>query len=156
MEGTLHLTAAAQETFGADAWIACIAHLGTDAAEAIDGDTWIGLLAYLATNANETVHAEAAIGAIIAMRAGIYEIFSASASVDVIDTYQTILDVTLPPGGKLVIDSDNLIVLLDGENALHLHAGDWVYLSRGTLDVEVDSGSAATLDCNILYTERWL
>ena len=66
------------------------------------------------------------------------------------------LTLTLAPGDTLVIDSDNFVVLLNGENAIHTHSGVWPELSRETYDVQVTSGTIADLETEILFTERYL
>jgi len=67
-------------------------------------------------------------------------------------------DVEIGPGQTLVIDSGGYVVLLDGENAIHAHRGDWLHLRRNTYDVvfEPVGAEAGALDAKILYTERWL
>ncbi len=64
--------------------------------------------------------------------------------------------VTIPAGSILVIDTDNYVMLLDGENILALHEGDWPQLSRGTFDLLATTGTRAALPLELLYTERYL
>lgn len=64
--------------------------------------------------------------------------------------------ITIPPGGELRIDSENYIVLLDGENALHLQSGDWINVSRELLRLIVESATGGDLDGQLIYTERYL
>lgn len=76
-------------------------------------------------------------------------------STAIFDTYTVNIDVTIPVGGKLVIDSDNYTVLLNGENVIDKHSGDWALLSRAVDRMTVTpSGSGITV--NMLYTERYL
>lgn len=71
-------------------------------------------------------------------------------------TERTTLQLTIPPGGELRIDSDLFTVLLDGENALHTQSGDWINISRELLRLIVESASGGQLQGQIIYTERYL
>lgn len=67
-----------------------------------------------------------------------------------------LLNVTIPPGGKLVIDSDLYTAMLDDENVLHLHKGGWVWLERNLISIAVDSGTGGALTGKVIYNERYL
>lgn len=71
-------------------------------------------------------------------------------------TERTTLQLTIPPGGELRIDSDLFIVLLNGENALHTQSGDWINISRNLLRIIVESASGGQLRGQLIYTERYL
>lgn len=67
------------------------------------------------------------------------------------------LDVVIPPGGILIIDSDNYNCLLNSENVIDKQSGSWLdELSRNTFDVTIASGIAGNLEGSLLYTERYL
>lgn len=85
------------------------------------------------------------------------EIVDCSISSNMYDYKYIYIDVTIPAGGTLIIDSDNFNVLLDGENAIDKQRGDWFdELTRNTFDVTITSGVSGTLDGSLLYTERFL
>jgi len=70
-----------------------------------------------------------------------------------------VINVIVPPGSELRIDSENYTVTLDGENIIHLHEGfgeymGFIKISRETVDLLVDSGG--TLNGEIIYQERYL
>lgn len=71
-------------------------------------------------------------------------------------TERTTLQLTIPPGGELRIDSDLFVVLLDGENALHTQSGDWIKISRELHRLIVESASGGQLQGQLIYTERYL
>lgn len=71
-------------------------------------------------------------------------------------TQRTTLQLTIPPGGELRIDSGLFIVLLNGENALHTQSGDWIDVSRELLRLIVESASGGLLQGQLIYTERYL
>ncbi len=77
--------------------------------------------------------------------------------------YSTILErllmeihVTIPPGGELRINTETFTVTLNGENVLHLHSGDWPTLSRKLVTLLIDSGTAGTLEGEMIFSNRWL
>lgn len=71
-------------------------------------------------------------------------------------TERTTLQLTIPPGGELRIDSELFVVLLNGENALHTQSGDWINISRELLRLIVESASGGQLQGQLIYTERYL
>lgn len=72
-------------------------------------------------------------------------------------TMETVrIDITLPPGSEIRIDSDTYRVLLDGNNILYAQSGDWLTLARELLYVDVESASGGTLEGLMIYTERYL
>lgn len=71
-------------------------------------------------------------------------------------TERTTLQLTIPPGGELRIDSELFVVLLNGENALHTQSGDWINISRELLRLIIESASGGQLQGQLIYTERYL
>ena len=67
------------------------------------------------------------------------------------------IDVVLPPGGVLIIDSDNYNVLLGEENVIDKQSGSWLdELTRNTFDITIGSGITGELEGKLLFTERYL
>lgn len=87
-----------------------------------------------------------------------YEFIDESASLESIDIKTCYLNVTLKPGQVLIIDANTYNVLLDNENAIDIHSGDWIdELNRNTVDLKIEAASgSANLEATILYTERFL
>lgn len=73
----------------------------------------------------------------------------------IFDTLTLKISLQIPEGGKLVIDSDNYNVLLNAENAIDKHSGDWVFLSRA-VDKITFRPYGANVKISMLYTERYL
>ncbi len=69
---------------------------------------------------------------------------------------QTSLQVEIPPGGELRIDSGLFLALLDGQNVLYAQSGGWINLSRNLLRIIVESASGGQLCGSLIYTERYL
>ena len=83
---------------------------------------------------------------------GIY-LFTDAAFIDV----ETItINVGLPAGGVLRIDTNNYAVTMNGQNMLHLQVGEWVKLSRETQDISVSSGTGGRLEGDVIMTEIYL
>lgn len=85
-----------------------------------------------------------------------YEIFDGQVTSTQFNNYVASFDIALPPGSKLSIDSDNFVVLLDGENVIHLHNGDWLRLCRDTYDVQIQMGQEVPFSITMIYQERYL
>lgn len=83
-------------------------------------------------------------------------ILNALASVYTLDNETMEISVEVPPGGRLYIDCDNFNVLLNGENILHLHKGDWIHLDRDIIRLAIDSGTGGALSGNLVVTERFI
>lgn len=66
------------------------------------------------------------------------------------------VDLDIPAGSSLVIDSEFYTVTLDGENVIDRYSGDWIYFTRLLRSLEVSSGISGDLDVSILYQERYL
>lgn len=84
------------------------------------------------------------------------DILSANVSTVILDNTTVSISVEIPPGSTLEIDSDTYDVFLDGENILHLHKGDWLFLDRSVVSLSVDSGTGGVFEGKVLYGERYL
>lgn len=87
----------------------------------------------------------------VSFEGAVYSIISTA----VFDTYTVSVNVRIPAGGKLIIDSDNYVVLLNGTNAIDKHSGDWLLLDRNVDKIQVTPHSS-TIKSSLLYTERFL
>lgn len=67
-----------------------------------------------------------------------------------------LMQVTIPPGGELRLDSDVFLAMLDGKNVLYAQSGDWINVSRELLRLIVESATGGALEGQIIYTERYL
>ena len=85
-----------------------------------------------------------------------YEIINCLVSTAVFDTLIVSVDVTIPPRGRLVIDSENFYALLNNENVLDRHEGAWLNMAREIEEIKIDGGGARALKASVLYTERYL
>ena len=66
------------------------------------------------------------------------------------------VEITIPPGGELRLDSDIFTAMLDGENVLYAQSGDWINVSRELLRLIVENATGGALEGQIIYTERFL
>ncbi len=91
-------------------------------------------------------------------RMTVNELVNTVSSTNVSQKQICILDITLLPGQTLIVDSDNYIVLLDGENRISCHSGDWIdELDRDTeaININAESGIAG-MEADISYRSRYL
>ena len=128
-------------------------------AETVSNSTAADINYILHTNLSETISSDTTIRANIQppLAEG-YELITESASLENIEIKTCVLNVTLKPGQTLIIDSSTYNVLLNSENAISIHSGDWIdELNRNTTEIRIDAASGATnLTGTILYTERYL
>ena len=73
-----------------------------------------------------------------------------------VEDFVLTVDITIPAGGELRIDSENYTVTLNGENVLYAQSGYWPILSRELAQMTVDSGTGGEMTGEIVYAERWL
>lgn len=87
-----------------------------------------------------------------------YELVSTVLSVESVQEFVCMLNVTLKPGQRLIIDADNYNVTIDGEDAIDCHTGEWLdALNRNTTGISIQAASGGrNLSASILYTERYL
>ena len=74
----------------------------------------------------------------------------------ILESEKITINATIPANGRLEIDSDDFTVLLNGENALHLHSGEWLFLDREIESILIDSGTGGELTGSVIYNERYL
>lgn len=66
------------------------------------------------------------------------------------------INTTLYPNDELRIDSDLFNVMINGQNAIHLQQGDWIYLDKNSKDILIETGTGGLLNGQIIYKERFL
>lgn len=84
------------------------------------------------------------------------EVFLSTVVGGTVEDFVLAIDISIPPGGELRIDSDNYTVLLNGENVLYAQSGYWPVLSRELTQMTVDSGTGGEMTGEIVYSELWL
>lgn len=68
-------------------------------------------------------------------------------------------DLVLKPGQELIIDTDNMTVTLDGQNAIHLLSDDSVFffLAQGEdLITYADNSGSRQANLKVMWKDRWL
>lgn len=84
------------------------------------------------------------------------ELLNSIISTVILDTESCEILVTIPANSTLEIHTDTYDVFLDGVNIIHLHNGDWIFLDRDVVSVDVDTGTGGQLQGQLLYDERYL
>lgn len=66
--------------------------------------------------------------------------------------------ITIPPGSELVIDTDEMTITLDGENAIRYLTNDSVFftLEPGQNIMSLDGDAQSLTDIYIIWKDRWL
>jgi len=67
-----------------------------------------------------------------------------------------LINVTIPPGGELRLDSELFNATLNGANVLHLVNGEWVFLSPRIRELRVNTGTTGALKGEVIFRERYL
>jgi len=115
-------------------------HLGSDAgfgagfSDAVDGRAYLAKNLRFDMNSAETV--------LNVIKAG------------VTDEDAFVINLNIPPGAEIRIDSEYFTATMNGANILHYYTGDWITVSRDTINMMVSA--PARLTGQILYMERFL
>lgn len=127
-------------------------------AEVIANRLTLGADIALELDGTETVESNTILGADIRLDPEGFELVLSSATADAIEMKVCVLNLTLRPGQRLIIDANNYNILLDGENAIYVQSGDWIdELIRNTTAIDITAASGdRNLQASILYTERFL
>lgn len=86
----------------------------------------------------------------------IYEALLTQISSYFLDSKIVSINITIPPGKTLIIDSDKFTAYLNNENVLDKYNGDWILLSRNVKSIELFTGEGKKLESYIIYKERFL
>ena len=152
-----HAAEAFGEAIGASVNMVLDCHIKDTLAETMNATVNIGEDIHLQEAMSAAVRFAGTMGSkYTAEEIACYAIINALVSTAVFDTVFAEIDVSIPSGGKLVLDSENFVALLNNENVLDKHSGAWVEINRNVVEIKVDSGSTAQLSINMLYTERYL
>ena len=84
------------------------------------------------------------------------EVFLSTVGGGTVEDFVLAINISIPPGGELRIDSENYTVTLNGENVLYAQSGYWPILSRELAQMTVDSGTGGKMTGEIVYSELWL
>ena len=156
------LAAELSEAVTAAIRISEIRSLNGEIAETIGAAVTLVQVRYASILLAEVIAANVSIGKKLSRSADFYEVVSSVAEAEANEEKVLTLNLTLRPGERLIIDSENYVVLMisqngDEVNAIHTHSGDWIdALSRETRSVQIESGTTRDFSASILYTERFL
>jgi len=126
--------------------------------ENITANLILGGKYYLSNKSSEIITASVSCGTQNYIKNNSYNIINASiGAIYSVEINNIEISVTLPVNSKLVIDSDNYLVLLDGENIIEKHFGAWLDdLNRSVMSIEISGAELTSILSTILYTERYL
>lgn len=146
------------ETVTAVTHLSAIVMPEVDLSENVNCSAKLGADFYAKADATEIVDANTALGAKIYPVVEGFELITESASLENITEKTCVLTVTLRPGQVLIVDANTYNVLLDNQNAIDIHSGDWIdELNRTTTEITLSAASGlSNLSATMMYTERYL
>ena len=146
------------ETISENVELGAVIGIPVNFTEIVNKNIILGADIAISTELEETVNPSIILGANIAIPAEGFELVSSDATSEAIETNVCVLDITLNPGDRLVIDANNYNVLLNGNNAIWVQSGDWIdELIRNTTEIKIDAAAGAgNINASILYKERYL
>lgn len=154
--GTVPIIFSFEEDVAADVQLAEDCYIREQPAESCRNSTILGLNIWLAITPSAEVAADAQVGKNVWYDVAASEIVQSAMSLYTLEQETMRINVTVPAGGRLYIDCDNFNILLNGQNVLHLHSGEWISLDRDTVRLLVDSGTGGKLAGNLMAIERYL
>ena len=122
----------------------------------IDSDSWLGALLHSEIQGGSIFDSESWLGAIIQplMQGSSY--LHAILSAELIRYLTANINVTIPPGGEIRIDSAMFTAELNQQSIVHLYSGDWINFDRNTRVLSIEAGTSGNLSGDVVYTERFL
>lgn len=124
--------------------------------DSLDCNAWLSNNMQIGLQASDALWSEFILTASIPTSAVLTETLNCDVAVINLTREVVLLNVTIPAGGKLVIDTDFYTATLNDENVIDLHSGDWPWLSRDLVELDIDSGTGGVLKGKVIYTERYL
>lgn len=154
-----------------------LANLNVDAISDISATTMVVFVGNLSSEGGDTIvsnseatfilnaqceaevklNCECKAGLLFRFNAEGYEIINCDAILDDIQKVTLIANVSIPPGGKLVVDAKYYTAYLNGTNVIDKITGDWLdELNRESIEIQIDCGNSNKLKTLMLYEELYL
>jgi len=148
-------------------------HIGKDAPFAVGtcsrfaADSHIGKEMRLGVESFSAFAKQAGISKFLLAKPSTFTRFEVLSQMQIFELEIAEIRVLIPPGGTLVIDSDNdaLTATLHGNNAgsasnvsnvLHLYHGTWIRLDRRSYQIDIHAATGGNLETTINYEDRFL
>lgn len=125
-------------------------------ADELKNDTYLSKNISLIESLADEISGSIFLGKKIFMESLFFDEVNADISANVLEKEIAYLDVLIPPGGEIRIDSSLFNATLNGNNILHLYSGDWINVSRDTTTLAIQTATGGTLSGKLLLTERYL
>lgn len=124
--------------------------------DSLDCNAWLSNNMQIGLQASDALWSKFVLTASIPTSAVLTEALNCDIAVVNLTREVVLLNVTIPAGGRLVIDTDFYTATLNDENVIDLHSGDWPWLTRDLVELDIDSGTGGALTGKVIYTERYL
>ena len=140
----------------ADAYAAKVIRARADARSALNADIHAGKIMFMAFDTRGQVRADTHASKKLYSEYGVQSFVFAYVTAELLRYITAEIDVTIPPGGEIRLDSDAFTAFLGQANILHLYRGDWITFNRDTAVLSVEAGSGGGITGDVLYNERYL
>ena len=161
------LSAQAQMRFGYDARMNVQTSLDAQTAVRMDvikkGDYTSNLEANMQRVLNEPIRMSGEMDAVLGLEPDIIphgELFGDVTalwnSLQIKETVMRFEEITIPPNGTVVIDSEYFTAVMNSENIVDLYDGDWLMISEKLMAMEARGISSGDLNVKVLYREMYL
>ena len=146
----------AKSAFDSDLWLGAIIQPDVTAKSTFDSVSWMGAEFHTDLNGRSAFNVDLWLGAIFYTSVNANSFFHAILSAEIRRYLTAIINVSIPAGGELRIDSDVFTVFLGQQNILHLYQGDWMNFNRNARSISIEAGNAGNISGDIVYNERFL
>ena len=116
----------------------------------------VGKWMHFGRRVNLPVLKELHVGKEMPFRRGNWVMFDAFVLMGLMLYARAVVNVTIPPGGEIRINSDAFTAMMGTKNILHLYEGDWIHFDRNTTRLIVHAGAGVPLAGDVLYNWRFV
>ncbi len=124
--------------------------------EALGGLLRMGATHHYAGRFSEALMGTAYMGAHVYVTRAFWEMLNGYANANNITDLRCYLDGEIPPGGKLVIDSEHYNVLLNDENRMAWQRGDWISVGPDTMSITLSQIGGESYRMEVYYIALYL
>jgi len=125
--------------------------------QSFDAISRLSIMSFCKQEMSQSIYAESNAAVWVCPAYGIiYQPFHSEITAVPVVIRETMIDVTIPPGGTLVIDTDNYTAYLDNVSVIDRVSGEWLSVRRPTIKMAVTGGVSGNLNVMAMYREMFL
>lgn len=146
-----------EEIFNCEAELASSIAFSLNSSENLTNSSFICFLAKLYSEFNEQFNGDVKIAKKVTLELELYEIVDCIAEAESTEEFTLVVNVSIPPGKTLIVDSEYYTAYLDGINVLDKVTGDWLdELTRESVSITINCGNSNSIATALLYKELYL